>query len=309
MARTGDDTWDLASSVGATATAVAAARAVATNSPDPLITDQFAEPLVKAVGVDFFTQWATGGLDPASVEGNAAADLTRMANAIAVRPRFFDEFFLDAAAAGIRQMVILASGLDTRAYRLPWPAGSTIFEIDQPQVIEFKTTTLAGLGAYPSADRRPVAIDLRQDWPTALGGAGFDANQPTAWIAEGLLGYLPPEAQDRLLDSITALSAEGSRLAVESITNLQQLDEDRIREQMRTISERWQRMGLDLDTTELVYLGDRNEAAEYLQNHGWDTVEATPSELWVHHGLDPIDQDDDKQAPLTDIVYVSATLK
>ena len=125
-----------------------------------------------------------------------------MSEQIAVRTRYFDDFFAEATAAGIRQAVILASGLDTRAYRLDWPDGTVVYEIDQPQVIEFKTRTLADLGAAPSADRRTVGIDLRDDWPAALRAAGFDPTQPTAWIAEGLLVYLPPEAQDRLFDNI-----------------------------------------------------------------------------------------------------------
>ena len=134
---------------------------------------------------------------------------------MAVRTKFFDDFFLQRrAAGGIRQAVILASGLDSRAYRLAWPAGTTVYEIDQPEVIEFKTRTLAELGAEPTAERRTVAMDLRYDWPSALIEAGFDPDQPTAWSAEGLLGYLPPEAQDRLLDTITELSAPGSRVAV-----------------------------------------------------------------------------------------------
>ena len=122
--------------------------------------------------------------------------------------------------------MILASGLDSRAYRLAWPAGTVVYEVDQPQVIEFKTRTLAELGAEPTADRRVVAVDLRDDWPAALRAAGFDPAQPTAWSAEGLLGYLPPEAQDRLLDTITELSAPGSRLATESAPNLEPGDEE-----------------------------------------------------------------------------------
>ena len=123
-----------------------------------------------------------------------------------VRTRFFDEFFLAAANDGIRQAVILASGLDARAYRLPWPAGTTVFEIDQARVIEFKSDTLAEIGATPTADRRAVPVDLRHDWPAALRAAGYDPSKPTAWSAEGLLPFLPPDAQDRLLDNITALS-------------------------------------------------------------------------------------------------------
>src|SRR4051812_28879401 len=123
------DEWDLASSVGATATMVAAARAIASRQPDPLIDDPYAAPLVRAVGVDFFVKLVDGTL-PLDAEGAGAGTL--LAEVMAVRTRFFDDFFLDSTRAGVRQAVILASGLDSRAYRLPWPAGTTVFEIDQP---------------------------------------------------------------------------------------------------------------------------------------------------------------------------------
>jgi methyltransferase (TIGR00027 family) len=308
MARRDNDTWDLASSVGATATMVAAARAVATKSGDPLIDDPFAEPLVKAVGVDFFARLAAGELDPADIDDGAVLGVQRMTDGMAVRTRYFDEFFAEAGKVGIRQAVILASGLDSRAYRLPWPAGTTLFEIDQPQVIEFKSATLADLGAVATADRRVVAIDLRQDWPAALQRAGFDAGQRTAWIAEGLLGYLPPDAQDRLLDHITALSAAGSRLALESIPNMQQLDDDRIEQRIRSLTEAWRNHGFDLDFTDLVYLGDRNDVEKYLNTHGWETVGTATSDLFVANGLDPVQDDSDEDA-LANVAYVSATLK
>ena len=145
--------------------------------------------------------------------------MQRMTDMLAARTRYIDAFFAaaqeDGEAAGIRQVVILAAGLDARGYRLPWAPGTTVFEIDQPEVIEFKTATITALGAEPTADVRAVAIDLRHDWPSALRAAGFDSERPAAWAAEGLLGFLPPEAQDRLLDSITALSADGSQLVAE----------------------------------------------------------------------------------------------
>src|SRR5579875_419295 len=237
MARTDNDTWDLASSVGATATMVAAARAVATRSERPLINDPFAEPLVRAVGVDLFTRLATGELNPADLQDDDQPGVDRMTDNMAVRTKFFDEFFLDATTAGIRQAVILASGLDARAYRLPWPAGTVVYEVDQPDVIEFKTRTLSVFSAAPTAERRTVAIDLRDDWPAALKAAGFDPSQRTAWSAEGLLGYLPPDAQDRLLDTITALSAPGSRIATESAPAPGPGDQDRMKERMQKASE------------------------------------------------------------------------
>src|ERR1700755_759121 len=165
MVRTDNDTWDLASSVGATATMVAAARAMGTRADDPLIDDPFAEPLVRAVGVDVLTRLATGDLPAAGLGGDASIGMARMADNMAVRTLFFDEFFLDAARAGVTQAVILAAGLDSRGYRLPAPTDAVVFEIDQPDVIEFKTRTLAELGAEPTAGRQTVAIDLRDDWP------------------------------------------------------------------------------------------------------------------------------------------------
>jgi methyltransferase (TIGR00027 family) len=289
MQRSNNDTWDLATSVGATATMVAAARAVATNTSDPLIDDPFAQPLVKAVGIDFFTRWATGQLDPADVDApDAPWGLQRMTDLLAARTRYFDEFFRDATAAGIRQAVILASGLDARAYRMPWPAGTTVFEIDQPQVVEFKTATLAGLGAEPTADLRAVPIDLRNDWPTALREAGFDPDRPTAWIAEGLLAFLPPDAQDRLLDNITRLSADGSRLAAEIFVNPTAADSVQAQYVMDAVTARWRDHGFDIEFSELGYDGERHDVATYLTGHGWQPTRTPLSVLLADNGLPSI---------------------
>ena len=304
------DTWDLASSVGATATMVAAARAVATRADRPLISDPYAEPLVRAVGVDLLSRLASGELDPNELndvhDGAAGSPgaMSRMADNMAVRTKFFDEFFLGATRAGVKQVVILASGLDSRAYRLAWPAGTVVYEVDQPEVIEFKSRTLAELGAAPTADRRIVAVDLRDDWPAALRIAGFDPAQPTAWSAEGLLGYLPPEAQDRLLDTITELSAPGSRLATESAPNPEPGDEDKMKERMQTISERWRAHGFDLDMAGLVYFGDRNEAAPYLSDRGWALDGISIRDLFSANGLPPLEDDDMR---LGDVLYVRGT--
>ena len=287
MQRADNDTWDLATSVGATATMVAAARAVASSAEDRLIDDPFAEPLVRAVGIDFFTRWAARELDPADVDdADAPWGLQRMTDLLAARTRYFDEFFLDATSAGIRQAVILASGLDARAYRLDWPTGTTVFEIDQPQVIELKTATLAGLGAEPTADLRAVPIDLRHDWPTALRQAGFDADQPTAWIAEGLLAFLPPEAQDRLLDNLTTLSAKGSRLAAEIFVNSTDAAPDQDPSQAAT--QRWRDHGFDIELSDLGYDGERNDVATYLDDHGWQSVSTPLSQLLADNGLPPV---------------------
>jgi methyltransferase (TIGR00027 family) len=308
--RTDNDSWDLASSVGATATMVAAARAIATKADNPVINDQFAEPLVRAVGVDFFTRWATGDLLAADVDDDESSwKLEHMPTAMAARTRFFDSFFQDATQAGIRQAVIVASGLDARAYRLAWPAGMTVFEIDQPQVIAFKATTLEGLGAAPKAELRTVAIDLRQDWPTALRDAGFDTNRPTAWIAEGLLGYLPPEAQDRLMDNITALSAEGSRLAVEAIPDRPERDTEQTREMMRRSTAKWREHGFELDWEELGFEGERKDVAAYLDDLGWRSVGTPMSQLLADLRLEAFPQTHDSVSMADTIYYTSVLSK
>ena len=180
-----------------------------------------------------------------------------------MRTHFFDEYFDDAAEAGIRQVVILAAGLDSRAYRLNWPDGTAVYEIDQPKVLEYKTGILQQHGAAPTASRRPVPIDLRDDWPAALAAAGFDRTRPTAWLAEGLLPYLPSDAQDRLFEMFTALSAPGSQVAIEAFGM-----------NSRSNSQRWlrmrERLGLDVNVQALTYHEpDRSDAAQWLTDHGW----------------------------------------
>lgn len=298
MARTDDDTWDLATSVGATATMVAAGRARATR--DGLIDDRFAEPLVRAVGVDFMTRWAAGELDSADVdEPGAAWGMQRMTDMMAARTRYIDAFFAEAGAAGIGQVVILASGLDARAYRLPWPAGTTVFEIDQPQVLEFKAATIADLGAEPTAEVRNVPVDLRHDWPSALRQAGFDAGRPAAWAAEGLIGFLPPEAQDRLLDNITDLSADGSQLVAEVFANTGTSGDA-----LNAASEKWRQGGLDIALGDLGFPGPRNDVATYLQQKGWQPVRTPLNQLLANTGL-PL-QSTDPEAPFAQNYYCTA---
>jgi methyltransferase (TIGR00027 family) len=298
MARTDNDTWDLASSVGATATAVAASRAMASQNPDALLNDPWADPLVRAVGIDTFVKLIDG---ETGHTGDPLLNRRAMSEQITVRTRFFDDFFVQAGESGIRQAVILASGLDTRAYRLPWLADTKVFEIDQPQVIAFKTRTLADLGAEPTAERTTVAIDLREDWPAALVEAGFDPKLPTAWSAEGLLVYLPPDAQDRLFDNIAGLSAPGSRIATEHM-DLRDVPAD----WADRLTERSRRIGSNINLAELFYSGDRNPAADYLKDHGWHIDIQTTSQIYAANGFE---LPDDELASFGDgSGYLTATL-
>ncbi len=280
--------------MGATATLVAASRALASQGPDALLDDKFADPLVRAVGLEPFVRIIDGEI---TFDDDPLLTRKTRTEQIAVRTRFFDDFF---TGAELPQAVILASGLDTRAYRLRWPAGAVVYEIDQPEVIEFKTGTLARLGAAPTAERRAIGIDLRDGWPAALRDNGFDVTRPTAWSAEGLLPYLPPDAQDRLFDNITALSAPGSRLATEHVPDPNAISEERL----QRITERWRRAGFDLDASDLFYRGERSVVVDYLTGHGWD-VQAYPApELYARNGFEfPEDQ------AFGDLHYVSATLR
>ncbi|OBF58884.1 SAM-dependent methyltransferase [Mycobacterium sp. 852002-53434_SCH5985345] len=300
-ARTEGDSWDLASSVGATATMVAASRALASREPDPLLDDRFAEPLVRAVGHPFFVRMLDGQIPLEN--DDMPVTLQQRREQIAVRTRFFDDFLTSASSAGIRQAVILAAGLDARAYRLAWTAGTVVYEVDQPEVIAFKSETLARIGAEPTAERRTVGIDLREDWPTALRGTGFDPTAPTAWIAEGLLPYLPPQAQDRLLDNITALSAPGSRLATENITDMAVFTNERARA-MRTT---WRKHGLDIDVADLVWEGVRQPAGEHLAATGWIVAPHPTDQLYAEHGFVVPDNEMLKEFRHA-ITYISAEL-
>ncbi|MGH3560036.1 MAG: class I SAM-dependent methyltransferase [Mycobacterium sp.] len=297
--RADSDSWDLATSVGATATMVAAQRALASAGPDPLIDDPFAALLVRAVGIDVYTRLVDGQIP---VGGDSEFDPDRMARGMAVRTRFYDQFFVDATHSGVRQAVILAAGLDARAYRLPWPKGTVVYEIDMPDVIEFKTSTLSKLGAEPTAERRTVAVDLRDDWAAALQAAGFDPHAAAAWTAEGLVVYLPPEAQDALFDHITALSAPGSRLASEFVPDTAIFTDQR----WRAHHERMSELGFDIDFNDLVYHFERSHIIEYLTQRGWQVSHRTVEQLHAANGF--VYPDDEVAAAFADVTYLSGVL-
>ncbi|HYP92770.1 MAG TPA: class I SAM-dependent methyltransferase [Mycobacterium sp.] len=275
--RTDDDSWDIATSVGATAVMVAAARAAETDKDNPLIRDPYAKVLVAGAGTGIWEFMLDNEFvaKVADSDPEVAAIVEHMGSYQAVRTHFFDEFFTAAAGAGIRQIVILASGLDSRAYRLPWPAGTTVYELDQPKVLEYKAATLNQHGATPKAPRREVPIDLRFDWPKALREAGFDPSVPTAWLAEGLLMYLPADAQDRLFEQVTELSAAGSRISAETVGIHAADRRERMRERFERLAAQF---GIDdtLDVGELTYEDpDRADVAVWLDEHGWQSTAVT----------------------------------
>ncbi|MFC9839567.1 class I SAM-dependent methyltransferase [Rhodococcus sp. NPDC127530] len=269
--RTDGDSWDIVSSVGLTALGVATFRALETVRPDALIQDDFAQWFVEAAGEPHFTGLLA---DPSSL-----GDMP-FSGFMGFRTRFFDEFFSSATSAGVSQAVILAAGLDARAYRLDWPTGTTVFEVDQPQVLDFKEEVLADHGARAKADRRPVAVDLRDDWPAALQAAGFDPGKPTAWSVEGLLAYLPGAAHDALFERIDELSSPGSHLAVDNFaagTDLQRFEAIRAKYFAKNP------FG-DIDISELFYGDERADPVQWLTGHGWSVRRANSLELAAAYG-------------------------
>lgn len=273
--RTDDDSWDITESVGATAIGVAAMRATETRRPDALFQDPYAEKLVDAVGSGW-SRLVRGEVDVNSVRAGAYGP---MGGFMTARTVYFDEYFTAAATAGIGQFAILASGLDARAYRLEWSAGAVIFEVDQPKVLEFKDRVLAA--DTPRADRRAVAEDLRNDWPQALRDNGFDSTRPTAWLTEGLLRYLPPEAQDRLFEDIAELSAPGSRIALNigMGTRTRTAEEREIRQKVLA------KAGITMDIDGLWYPSEgRTDPRDWFADHGWKVSQADPIALLADRG-------------------------
>ncbi|KNB50748.1 SAM-dependent methyltransferase [Streptomyces caatingaensis] len=266
-----DQQWDIVTGVGVTALAVAAARAVETSRADALIQDPYAVRFVEEAlpAGRMPTTAAQADADPHGYWPGAATYL-------AVRTKAFDDYYQEAAAAGVTQAVVLASGLDARAFRLPWPDGSVVYEVDQPLVLEFKLRVLRGAGAAAPCEHRPVGVDLREDWPAALEKAGFDRSRPTAWLAEGLLPYLPADAEERLFREVHRLSAPGSRLGVEAIAFPPEgMDESATAGSVQT---------LGVDITGLIHTEPRPHPADRLSELGWRTRTVPAEEAAAGYG-------------------------
>jgi len=278
MVRTDDDSWDITEGVGQTALGVAMARAQETATESPLFIDPYAQLFLDAATERGWQQPPSSMIERIrSISAYAAS-----------RTKWFDDFFIAAAAGGVEQSVILAAGLDSRAWRLPWVDSSVVYEIDQPKVLAFKAQTLADHDAGPVARYVPVPVDLRQDWPNALRDAGFDPSAPTAWAAEGLLPYLPAEAQDLLFERIHLHSARDSRIAVESF-GAGFFDGEYLanrREQLRRLREE---AGEDADadvpdTADLWFIEERTDVAAWLTERCWDVTSVDTAELMTRYG-------------------------
>jgi methyltransferase (TIGR00027 family) len=295
--RTDNDTWDITTSVGSTALFVAAARALEAQKTDPLAVDPFAEVFCRSVG----GPWA------ALLDGKAPEHPLKSAEFgqhfvtfQAARTRYFDNYFNNAAQAGVRQIVLLAAGLDSRASRLDWPAGTTVYELDQPQVLEFKRDAMAAHGITASAERREIAVDLRDDWQQALRDSGFRVDEPSAWIAEGLLIYLPASAQEQLFTGIDSLASAGSHLAVEEG---RPMDRDTFREKVQEAKSVDDERG---QWWQLVYNEQHAPAAQWFAERGWAAEETTLMDYLKTVGRSVESADAEAANMLASITLVSA---
>jgi methyltransferase (TIGR00027 family) len=266
--------WGVVDGPGITALGLAAARAVEGGRPDALVRDPYATDLAR--GTDSPVAFPLSWPGPGAEVGDRDALFLHGSRYIGLRTRFFDDGLLRAAADGVRQVVLLGAGLDTRAYRLPWPAGVGVHELDQPGVLAYKDRVLAGL--TPRCRRVAVGADLRTDWPSALLGAGFAAAVPTAWVAEGLLAYLPGQEQLRLLEHVGALSAPGSTLALDRLAATAEGGSGDAA--VRRLAER---SGIAMDVH--LHLDDAAPGA-FLVGRGWSVGEEDVSDVAARYGRD-----------------------
>ncbi|MFJ7147070.1 class I SAM-dependent methyltransferase [Streptomyces sp. NPDC100445] len=269
--------------VGLTALLVAAARAIETHRDDSLARDGYAEHFVRAAPA--CADWPVRIDQVPDGDGNPLWG--RFARYFGLRTRVLDDFLLRSVRTGPRQVVLLGAGLDTRAFRLDWPSGRTVFELDRAGVLEFKHRVLTDLAATPKAKRVAVPADLRTDWVTALTGAGFDPAAPSVWLAEGLLFYLPGPVETYLIDTVDRLTTSGSALAFEA-----KLEKDLLAYRDSPIyTATRERIGIDL--LDLFDAGPRPDSAGVLTAKGWSTSMHTPFDFTRRHGRGPLPEPND----------------
>jgi methyltransferase (TIGR00027 family) len=269
--------------VGLTALMVAAARAIETHRHDALAKDEYAEHFVRASPAS--ADWPVH-LDQVP-HGDSNPLWGRLGRYFGLRTRVLDDFMIRSVRAGARQTVILGAGLDTRVFRLRWPPDQVIFELDRPEVLAFKHDVLSTLCATSKATRVPIAVDLRDDWAGALIGAGFDPGIPTAWLAEGLLLYLPSAAERQLIDTVDRLSVGAGALAYEVKlgTELPAVRDNPIYS--------WTKEQIGVDLLALFDPQPRPDSAGELAARGWSTTIRTPFDFTRQHGRGPRPERDD----------------
>ncbi|MFF1548861.1 SAM-dependent methyltransferase [Streptomyces sp. NPDC058291] len=251
--------------VGRTALFTAWMRQLESERPDALFGDPLAAVMLSALAEDPVLAEVTEMIK--QTHDSAAGFPTYFA----VRTRFLDDEILDALGSGIRQVVTLAAGVDGRTVRLGLPPGTRWFEVDLPEMTQFKNALLAHSGLALACERRGVAADLREDWQASLRAAGFDPQQPTVWLVEGLLMYLTRAAGESLVAGLTELSAPGSRLMLEHLKAAM------LEEEGRFVRERVEEQGAE-------WVSARDDLEEWLGGHGWQARVYAGDDPHIGHG-------------------------
>jgi len=248
--------------IAGTALWTAAARARESARPDRLFDDPLAEALA---GEEGFLQ-----LDAEPEEAQCNPWLP-------IRTRFFDDWLEQVTMRhGLRQVVLVAAGMDTRAFRLAWPAGVTLWEFDRPALLQRKEGILTAARATPACDRRTLGVDLAQDdWPARLRAAGFDATAPSAWLAEGFFHYLDAAAVERILATLATVAAPGSQLGVDFLA-------------CDLLTSPWMAGYLHLlERRGAPWRFGTNEPEALLARHGWQALVRQPGEEGANFGRWP----------------------
>ena len=247
---------DTKTTLAATANWTAAVRAVETKRPDRLFEDAWATALAGEIG----STW---------IQGRAPESLAP----IVLRTRYFDDYLKRITESlGIRQIVLLGAGLDTRAYRLNWPDGTTLYEVDQPDLLEYKENILQAQGARPQCRRVVVKTDLKQEWAIPLRRAGYEAAKPSGWLIEGLLFYLPTQVVTSLLTLVSGITARGSWLGFD-IINGETLTSP--------FTKRWIEMQQEAGAP---WIGTLDDPVAFLAQAGWRAELTQAGQPEANHG-------------------------
>jgi len=244
------------STLAATAFWTAAVRARESRREDRLFHDPWAEALAGEQGAS----WIAWHPEDSTIT-------------MALRTRYFDDFLEQISSLDkIRQVVFLAAGFDTRAFRLKWPAGVCVFEMDQPSVMDYKETVLQSLGATAVCERRIIRKDLTGSWKEALVETGFDPSRPSCFLLEGFLFYLSNETATEIIDSVTLLSVPGTRLGFD-VMNSAMLTSP--------YTKAWVEMQVQAGAP---WIGTMDDPESFLSSRGWIAALTQAGQPEANHG-------------------------
>lgn len=246
----------VASLLGATAGWTASVRSLESVRSDALFNDPWAASLAGTEGEAWIAQRTPDSVLP-----------------IVLRTRFFDDFLMRSMQqTEVRQIILMAAGLDTRAFRLPWPEKASLFELDQAAVLQYKEKVLQAADAQPRCLRQCVAADLTMPWEQKLIECGFDPQQPSIWLLEGFLFYIPCEVLVKVLNDVSALAAPGSRLGFDIINSAM-------------LTSHWTKAWVEMQAKSgAPWIGVLDDPEGFLSGLGWQVTLTQAGQPDAHYG-------------------------